>query len=91
MVLLAGATDYRSAGGPAGSERDDVVRFRLASVADLCHDGARRRRSAMPPTATPPERPPQAWLMVLWLVCSLVVIGFALFSYVAGWWYKYLE
>ena len=44
------------------------------------------------PTADPPtRRPPQAWLMVLWLVCSLVVLGFALFSYVAGWWYPLME
>ena len=45
----------------------------------------------MPEAPTPLPRPPQAWLMVLWLVCFLVVLGFALFSYVAGWWYPYME
>jgi hypothetical protein len=38
-----------------------------------------------------PVRPPQAWLMVLWLVCFLTVVGFALFSYFAGWMYTPLE
>lgn len=38
-----------------------------------------------------PERPPQAWLMVMWLVCSLVVIAFAIFSYLAGWMYTVRE
>jgi polyferredoxin len=46
----------------------------------------------MPDTESPTQkRPPQAWLMVLWLVCTIVVIGFALISYVSGWWYPYLE
>ena len=45
----------------------------------------------MPTVDTPPRRPPQAWLMVLWLACCLVVLGFALFSYVAGWWYPHME
>jgi hypothetical protein len=44
-----------------------------------------------PTNETPPRRPQQAWLMVTWLVCSLIVLGFALFSYVAGWWYPYIE
>lgn len=44
---------------------------------------------AEPKTLT--RRPPQAWLMVLWLACTLAVIGFALFAYVVGWWYPYLE
>jgi hypothetical protein len=37
------------------------------------------------------RRPPQAWLIVLWLVCTLTVIGFALVSYFVGWFYNYLE
>lgn len=45
----------------------------------------------MPELESPPRRPPQAWLMVLWLTCFLVVLCFALFSYVAGWWYPYVE
>jgi type II secretory pathway component PulK len=40
---------------------------------------------------TPPKRPPQAWLMVLWLVCTLTVIAFALFSYISGWFYAVKE
>jgi len=42
-------------------------------------------------SSTQTERPKQAWLMVLWLVCTLVVIGFALVSYFVGWFYNYLE
>lgn len=45
----------------------------------------------MTPTETKNRRPAQAWLMILWLACSLIVLGFALFSYVAGWWYPHME
>ena len=36
-------------------------------------------------------RPPQWWLMVLWLACALIVISFALFSYISGWYYPVRE
>lgn len=42
-------------------------------------------------TELKPTHPTQAWLIVLWLVCFLVVIGFALFSYFAGWMYPHVE
>jgi hypothetical protein len=45
----------------------------------------------MPDPENQTKRPPQAWLMVLWLVCCLVVVGFALFSYIAGMWYPHME
>ena len=37
------------------------------------------------PDSAPKRRPPQAWLMILWLGCTLIVIAFALFSYVWAW------
>jgi hypothetical protein len=41
--------------------------------------------------ANPTPRAPFPWLMRLWLACCVIVIGFALLSYFAGWFYTPIE
>jgi hypothetical protein len=46
-------------------------------------------RPPQPPekTAAPAERTPMNWVMVLWLVCFLAIVVFAMISYFAGMFY----
>lgn len=62
----------------------------LAGPGDSAYDRGALEESIMANEEVKP-RPPQWWLMVMWLTCALIVISFALFSYISGWFYPLKE